>query len=225
MFWKHRLAVLSTSEEELPSFIAALISQPSRNPEFVHGILPILPTEQVYIFHGSPDATLTQDHGFGAVISCELCPTASLADRFKARYLNLTCRTGKLGSRDLRIELHKLAPFLTSLNELGLVKLMISCDTGLDLAAGVALAVLCLCASENGTISFHDKPPSIDKDLIRRRLGSIVVSQPEANPSRTTIQAVKDFLMSAKYIQADAKIGEVKQFPAQATVTSIGNAR
>ena len=41
----------------------------------------------------------------------------------------------------------------------------------------------------------HTTSTSVDKALIRRRLATITISKPDANPSRSTLQSVHSFLM------------------------------
>lgn len=92
---------------------------------------------------------------------------------------------------------------------------------GRDLAAGVALALLCWCFSDDDgrrvrgggggvvppdpdpepqpSMSSRAEPqPVFTKDLVRARLGRIMTAMPEANPNRATLQSVNSFLMDWK---------------------------
>lgn len=88
-------------------------------------------------------------------------------------------------------------------------KILIADESGgRDLAAGVALALLCWCFSDDdgrrvrGCVPDPDpeqlQPPVFTKDLVRARLGRIMTAMPEANPNRATLQSVNSFLMDWK---------------------------
>ncbi|KAL1868263.1 tRNA A64-2'-O-ribosylphosphate transferase [Diaporthe australafricana] len=78
---------------------------------------------------------------------------------------------------------------------------------GRDLAAGVALALLCWCFGDDdgrgvrgGGGPPHERVerPVFSKDLVRARLGRIMTAMPDANPNRATLQSVNSFLMDWK---------------------------
>ncbi|KAI3400997.1 hypothetical protein diail_702 [Diaporthe ilicicola] len=76
---------------------------------------------------------------------------------------------------------------------------------GRDLAAGVALALLCWCFSDDdgrevrgGAPHERVQRPVFTKDLVRARLGRIMTAMPDANPNRATLQSVNSFLMDWK---------------------------
>jgi tRNA A64-2'-O-ribosylphosphate transferase len=104
---------------------------------------------------------------------------------------------GKLGSRDLRAQLSRLPPFIEGLPILeGNACRILICDpTGKDLSVGVALAILCLYADENGRMSNQPTRGRIDKLYIKQRLTWITTTSPVLNPSRETLKAVNSFLM------------------------------
>ncbi|KAL1678999.1 initiator tRNA phosphoribosyl transferase [Schizophyllum commune] len=71
----------------------------------------------------------------------------------------------------------------------------IACDTGTDLAVGVAVAALQLNFDNEGRYSPSSR--DVDKKTIRRRLEWVIASRPRANPSRTTLKRVNEFLLSS----------------------------
>jgi tRNA A64-2'-O-ribosylphosphate transferase len=108
----------------------------------------------------------------------------------------------KLGSRNLRAALPVIVAFvkqfLLAAKEKGLEDndVVFACDGGKDLPIGATLALLCLLFAEDGCILGEAaERPNIDKTFIRRRLGWISTSIPDANPSRATLQSVNSFLM------------------------------
>ncbi|KAK2602782.1 hypothetical protein N8I77_009288 [Diaporthe amygdali] len=75
---------------------------------------------------------------------------------------------------------------------------------GRDLAAGVALALLCWCFGDDDGRSVRGaglgrvERPAFTKDLVRARLGRVMTAMPDANPNRATLQSVNSFLMDWK---------------------------
>ncbi|KAG9388099.1 Rit1 C multi-domain protein [Pyrenophora tritici-repentis] len=91
----------------------------------------INPTTQIYISPSSNIELKTFDTVIGAT------PTPFSPDEIKRagvrNYLHLPCQPGKLGSRDLRTQLPRLIPFISSLSyEVG--KILLCCPTGKDLS-------------------------------------------------------------------------------------------
>jgi len=111
----------------------------------------------------------------------------------------------KIGSRNLRTALPFIANFVEKTINAGskgsdgvsLPKgILLSCESGTNLAIGAALAILCLFFKDDGTMMDEGRRVSlIDKTFIRSRLGWISTSMPDANPSRATLQSVNSFLM------------------------------
>jgi tRNA A64-2'-O-ribosylphosphate transferase len=73
--------------------------------------------------------------------------------------------------------------------------LVVACDSGKDLSVGTALALDCYLFDEQGKFRIPDKDVNFTKSLVKIRLGSIMTTFPEANPSRATLQSVNSFLM------------------------------
>jgi tRNA A64-2'-O-ribosylphosphate transferase len=132
---------------------------------------------------------------FDFVISCSEKPIESLIHKMNARYIHLRCTTGKVGSRQLRTQLQKLQPLLAALSSDS--KLLVTCHTGRNLAVGVALAILCLRCSVDGVTQTDValSSPALNKTTIKHRLSWILVSMPDAAPSRATLQSVNAFLL------------------------------
>jgi tRNA A64-2'-O-ribosylphosphate transferase len=170
----------------------------------------IKPTSSVYV-SSSEQVDL---RSFDAVISCTPEPLshAALKEAGVTRYMHLKCQTGKLGSRDLRVQLPRLRVWRFDASELG--KVLICCPTGKDLAVGTALAFLCLFVDDKGAVDMR-KPRearSVDKTFIKQRLSWITTSNPALNPSRATLQSVNTTLMSSEDVaQSDAGWSMVQQ--------------
>lgn len=114
--------------------------------------------------------------------------------------LQVETSEGKRGQIDF---LHKVLPqsiaFVKSHLSAG-SSVCIACDTGKDLSVGVALAVLQKFFSDDGVLDMKGGEEGrivADKRSIRTRLEWIISSRPQANPSRTTLKRVNEFLLSS----------------------------
>lgn len=149
LFWQNKERLMRTSEEDLPDLIQELVEVAGSK---VAGGKPIL-IEPTTVFHlSTTDIAATVCKEFDAIISCGATEDADLRELLKSNYLHLQCTAGKLGSRDLRGELHKLNDFLVSRPPVK--SILICCSTGKDLSVGVALAALCMCCDDNGKSLF-----------------------------------------------------------------------
>ena len=193
MFWKHNDQLLSTSEDDLPALIRSLVGK--SNPQAVSR-KPVLikPTPNIWISNNAAAESYHADFDF--IVSCSERPIESLVQSMKSRCVRLSCTTGKVGSRQLRAELHKLQSLLRDLSPSS--KILVTCISGRDVAVGVALALICLCCSEDGALRSSDSQipaPGLNKATIKHRLSWIMVSMPDAAPSRATLQSVNAFLL------------------------------
>lgn len=153
-------ALLRASEAELPGLIAEMVKEASCSSAGGAGgggsvvdAVQLAPAGWVWVCAADALRGSGADAGqqFDAVVECgDAPPDESLAKGLKGRYLHLKCGTGKLGSRDLRNEISKIEEFVLRRVPEGARKLAVCCQTGKDLSVGVALAVLCLYADEEG---------------------------------------------------------------------------
>jgi tRNA A64-2'-O-ribosylphosphate transferase len=188
-FWKHAADLLMTDEDQLP----ALILELTENSETNTALAPVLikPTERIWL---GTNKTAGLEYGrFDLVVSCTMSPDATIAAAIKDHYAVLACTSGKRGSRQLRTELAKLDPLHPLLQRSS--RVLVTCETGRDLAAGVALALLCRYLCDDGTTVRTAPTADANKTLIKQRLSWIMVSLPDASPSRATLQSVNSFLM------------------------------
>lgn len=190
IFWDNVDVLLNKNEDELPLLIEELVGK-EKAPDFIP--IPVKPTSNLFI-SSSQSVDLER---FDAIISCTPEPlSTSSADLVKTRkYLQLKCQTNKLGSRDLRNQLQHLPAFFQQLSTLPQARILVCCPTGKDLSVGVSLAILCLYADDDGSISNTPTRRKIDKTFIKQRVAWITTSAPMLNPSRQTLNAVNAFLM------------------------------
>ena len=200
LFWKHHEGIMDTPEEELPDLINALLER-EKTSSAGRNVKPTsiknAPWLSIASFAALNPMAVFNFDAIVTIGSRDALPNVPIPKR---KHMLLTCRDRKLGSRDLRAQLPLLKPFI---NQLASTKRVLICDaTGKDLAAGVALAVLCLYADEEGRFVRADdeqgagRRMGIDKTFIKRRLSWIVMSVPEAAPSRTTLQSINDYLLT-----------------------------
>lgn len=189
-FWKYSEQLLAASEDELPALIEQLLSQSGAQP-ILRGPTLIKPTTCIFI------SNQVAAQGFDVVIQCSPAPdpdiVASIQD---GRYYHLACSAvSKIGSRQLRSQLPKLDAAGSQLT--CSAKILIACPTGKDLAVGVALAMICLYFSGGGDFSGDSiMRPVPNKMEIKQRLSWIMISMPDASPSRATLQSVNAYLMA-----------------------------
>ena len=191
VFWNNSRALLSASEEDLPELIATLMSSAT---VATGAREPVLAKPTASIWVGSNATAESYSGDFDIVISCAGNPDDRLAEALKDGYIHLACVQGKTGSRQLRKALTKLSSLAERLSASS--KVLVTCSTGRDLAIGAALALICLCCADDGSLLPPGSNPPLSKTLIKRRLSWLMVSIPDAAPSRATLQSVNAFLLS-----------------------------
>ena len=198
IFWANHKTLRTTSENELPDLIEALVRK-STSAGPVGDMTCLRPTSCLFV---SSLRAITETNTAAYVIT--LLPKAADKNTWPTSATRLDVGLGphKLGSRNLRIALPAIVAFvrnsLAAAKEKGLgdSPIVLACETGKDLSIGAALGLLCFLFAEDGSILKDDaERPKIDKTFIRRRLGWITMSIPDANPSRATLQSVNSFLM------------------------------
>jgi len=233
LFWRHKDILLETPESEQPGLIRGLLddaeaSRASGAPgcvELVHNLYigrqdchPVKYDAVTGAAGGNGEEQTRAEPApgldFGLVVRCHghTAPAGSATGP-----IDLGCRTGKLGSKDLRHGLRHVVPAVAAkLKQDPQTSVLVTCETGRDLAVGVALVILCLFyddahAREVKNLLLCPEPcrrsgaqqgrtpvsPKQDmaKAFVRQRLAWIVAAHPDANPSRSTLQAVNAFLI------------------------------
>lgn len=141
-FWKHKEVLMQSHEDELHQLIQQLLKKDEISGHTSKQITKISPTSNLHIGIGPVEIV----HGFDLVLNCQNkgCGTS-------ANVVNLGCRLGKLGSKDLRNKLSIVSQIVG--NELlknDQSQVLVTCATGKDLSAGVAVALLCLFYNDEG---------------------------------------------------------------------------
>jgi len=107
--------------------------------------------------------------------------------------IHLPCTSGKNGSRQLRASLQNLEDLATITKPEP--KILIAGPDGKDMVVGAALAIVCSFIDENGKLDCTNRQPAANKVEIKKRLSWIIVSKPDAAPSRATLQSVNSYIM------------------------------
>jgi len=196
LFWGNSSLLFSTPESDLPDLIKMLVEQPS--VDVAGNIQCIKPTSSIFVARIS--APLKGDGN----PSISLLPKVTDQNTWLKANGKLEIGLGphKIGSRNLRAALPTVVEFAEKIlfradsMDLTPKQILICCESGQDLSIGTALTLLCLFFDDDGQIrSSQSTKPKVDKEFIRRRLGWIATSMPDANPSRATLQSVNSFLM------------------------------
>jgi tRNA A64-2'-O-ribosylphosphate transferase len=146
LFWQHKDELNATSEEDLPDLIASLLKI-SKHSTAESNVMVI--KSAPWLFIGALDCLdPLMVSKFDAIITVSQQSVLSEIQLPSKKHLHLECRERKLGSRDLRTQLPQLRPFIESLHTPS--RIFVCDSAGTDLAAGVALALLCLYADEAG---------------------------------------------------------------------------
>ncbi|KAJ6130484.1 hypothetical protein N7512_003264 [Penicillium capsulatum] len=190
VFWANQALLKRTSEENLPDLIAHLVTEHAQVRSGQDATL-ISPTKNLFIAQSDPK--IHQQGRYDLVIDCNGDPAAVEGN---PKRLNLGCASAKLGGRDLRNKLDQVRDFaLAQLQADPSQSLLVTCETGKDLAAGTLLAIICLFYTDEGGFDASLNQRAIGKQFIRQRLAWIVSSKHDVNPSRSTLQSVNAFLM------------------------------
>lgn len=198
LFWANKQRLLDTVESELPDLIAELVSGSlAVGNATTLRLRCVKPTTNLFVCPIS-DASFTDPDA--CIITLHGKATEQSTWQTSPRRLDVGLGPSKLGSRNLRVALPVIIPFLEAIlwkqNRNNPGQIILACSTGQDLAIGVALTTLCLFYDDTGKLLESPEQRSlIDKSFIRSRLGWISTSMPDANPSRATLQSVNSFLM------------------------------
>jgi tRNA A64-2'-O-ribosylphosphate transferase len=194
IFWANREFLLSTPEQDLPDLIGSLVKSHT-NGGSAAKMIRLQPTSCLFV--GALEAA-------SALCTVALLPKISDQSTWRVSSTRLDVGLGphKIGSRNLRMALPIIVSFvkenLASVQQEGFegFRLLIACETGRDISIGVSLVLLCLLFKDDGKLlGARNTTSNIDKTFIRRRLGLISASVPDANPSRATLQSANSYLM------------------------------
>ncbi|KAK4203826.1 putative tRNA A64-2'-O-ribosylphosphate transferase [Triangularia verruculosa] len=201
IWWRHTDELLSTPEGELPELIKRLVAEEGTGANATGRMRNVAPG----ILVGTLQAASTQLGKPGTCVVRLLSRTTAQDSWVKSpSHIEVGLGKSKAASRQLRDALPNICEFvsrfLSETNpEQGTVaekSVIILCESGKDLSIGVALALYCWCfdAEDKVRRASNDRE-SFTKTAIRVKLGHIMNTAPDANPSRATLQSVNSYLM------------------------------
>lgn len=163
VFWANRAVLKNTPEDELPGLIDRLVAE-HKLLDVAQDATLISPTRNLYIGSG---AGVDVGGRYDLVIDCN----GSAADvEGDAKRLNLSCDSGKLGSRDLRKCLDKVREFIGArLGTDSSLSVLVTCENGKDLSAGTLLAIVCLFYNDEGMYAMPQMVWVMDSNAIWKR--------------------------------------------------------
>ncbi|KAH7925292.1 initiator tRNA phosphoribosyl transferase, partial [Leucogyrophana mollusca] len=215
VFWKHRDEILRRTRSELPALIRSLVSLSPiavDNPgegavlpipiTHVKGLISLCANADLPVHLSA--ASLLDDGGFASLHLVSAGSTLAIESNSscQSRVMRVETAEGKKGQHHyLQTVLPQTMNFIQTQLGAG-CKVCITCETGTDASIGVALAALSKFFDDRGQLISKDSEfvvptIAIDKQMIKTRLQWIISSCPQANPSRTTLKRVNEFLLSS----------------------------
>ncbi|KAN0081339.1 tRNA A64-2'-O-ribosylphosphate transferase [Tylopilus felleus] len=205
LYWQHRDEILTAPSSDLPNLVQSLVqaaldpdaaaADPNHTPcgtpiRHVSGrisISTLAALRRPNLLHAHPDT---------AFLVLTPHDPARLVAREDPRMLGIQTPEGKRGQHHfLTVVLPRAIPFIG--HHLQNATVCIACSSGTDVSVGVAVAALALFFRPDGSLSERTNArEDLTKDVLKTRLQWVIASCPQANPSRTTLKRVNDFLLS-----------------------------
>ncbi|KAI6046423.1 tRNA A64-2'-O-ribosylphosphate transferase [Pisolithus marmoratus] len=203
VFWRNPNQLLKATRSALPDLVPALrsYSDPPRGRgagelcwtpiDHVSGLVSLCSTSTL---QSAIPLMATSDMALVCLTSNDLRNAITIE---LSRLLCIPIPEGKKGQRHfLRTVLPQSVHFIKQQLVDG-NKVCVACDSGTDTNVGVCMAVLALFFREDGSFDPQDNGQSrLSKVILNTRLQWIISSYPAANPTRTTLKRVNDFLLS-----------------------------
>lgn len=195
VFWEHIDELIAAAEADLPDLIAQLVEQ--------HTIGDISSTARKPLSKHVSVCALPISCSSSAN-ECVIALTTDTTPKdswIKSRtYMDVGLGKSKTAARNLRLALEEICKFVavflsSSVEETSPNQIVIGCNSGRDLSIGTSLALLCYFFDEQDRLRMPTGDEHFTKALVKAKLGAIMTTFPEANPSRSTLQSVNSFLM------------------------------
>lgn len=210
-FWENRAELLSADRALLSSLVSRIVSTPQASPGVVSNAeRNRLPPTAISKVAGRLMLCTTSDLPVASVTETNMVLCIFLASSQENLVgdpnLYLPVISGKKGaSHFLQVVLPRSMEFIQQHLAAG-KNICVACESGKDLSVGVVLTALQLFFRDDGSLNLTTAgggkriiEGGMDKASIRTRLEWIIASRPEANPSRTTLKRVNEFLLTAPF--------------------------
>ncbi|KIY69804.1 initiator tRNA phosphoribosyl transferase [Cylindrobasidium torrendii FP15055 ss-10] len=199
LFWANHTALLGCQHDELEAMVRQVVLDASfhrikRNPPSAiaktGGRLWLCANDDL-------DAATMGASSSKAYVIIHSTPSPPISLTFEGTgHLLLHVPGGKKGSSVFREDvLPKSTHFIGTALAHG-QDVCISCDTGNDLAAGIVLVCLQLFFDDDGSYETGSRRAMGNKQTLQTRLEWIISDRPSANPARTTLKRINEFLLS-----------------------------
>ncbi|PPQ67514.1 hypothetical protein CVT25_006055 [Psilocybe cyanescens] len=210
MFWAHHDELLEAQRHQLPELVSRVVSTQAslskREASFPTPVTKVDGRLLICTISEVPEPTAQEKSEEGNVAYLILTPSANqeASSTILKSYIYLA--PGKRGQTEfLQSILPKSMDFIRENLAQGR-RVCVACESGKDYSVGVVLAALQSFFMDEGKLALL-KPKSddiqkdtsinqVDKNSIRTRLEWIIASRPQANPSRTTLKRVNEFLLT-----------------------------
>ncbi|KAF9012558.1 initiator tRNA phosphoribosyl transferase [Cyathus striatus] len=214
LFWEHKDRLISASRGDLPGLAASIVQEASRSAketklptpvEKIGGRLMICSLSDLLRPLESFKSALDESISYILIMpnTRAIDNATSLEVTSSNSQLVLELPEGKKGaSCFLSSILPSAMPFIRARLSEGQT-ICVACESGKDASVGVVLAALGMFFDDDGKfLSNSDRPnPNVNKQTLHTRLEWIVSSRPEANPYRTTLKKVNEFLLTPPSIR------------------------
>jgi tRNA A64-2'-O-ribosylphosphate transferase len=193
VFWNNSAMLLLTAEDDLPAKIAEMVNESATKKDVA---LPALIKPTTFVFIGDESTIEQASSTIDILVYCGPIVDPSIRKSIETRagrVVHLPCTSGKNGSRQLRTSLQNLEE-LEKIEKTS-PTILVAGQDGKDMAIGAALAIVCSYVDESGKLDCIHRQPTTNKAEIKKRLSWIIVSKPDAAPSRATLQSVNSYLM------------------------------
>lgn len=196
LFWENHDELLSSADVDLPHLIAGLVP-PRDSASFSDlDVVTLSSIPQLSLAPLNRAQNIPQQSA--KIFVCTEKPWASHGVSSSKLILHLECSSGKLGSRNLRSELHKVPDFVEHLN--ANTPIAILCSTGKDLSVGVALVLTVLYSDERGTSIYHPVFPTM---LTAQVTSFILVSPNQLTKPSSSASSPQSLLLCPKRIRLE----------------------
>lgn len=212
MFWAHRTRLRAAERADIPTLVAEIVGSQNAVSAVQIPASPVLHVKGRLLLAAIKE--LPQPSQGGNIRYIILTPTNQEESQSVDTHIYMPTVSGKKGQSHF---LQNILPL--SMDDIGRAlqegkNVCVACESGKDMSVGVVLAALQLYFEDDGSyissnseysagtlssllvIQINNNPRIADKRSIRTRLEWIIESRPQANPSRTVLKRVNEFLLT-----------------------------
>ncbi|KJA22941.1 hypothetical protein HYPSUDRAFT_66691 [Hypholoma sublateritium FD-334 SS-4] len=194
MFWAHRTRLRAAGRTDIPTLVAEIVGSENNASAIQNPPSPVLHVEGRLLLAAINEIPQSpQDANIRYII---LTPSSEESQTVDDTHVYIPTVSGKKGQSHF---LQTILPLsMEAINQAlqGGKNVCVACESGKDMSVGVVLTALQLYFGGDGLYISSNSAYSADKRSIRTRLEWIIESRPQANPSRTVLKRVNEFLLT-----------------------------